>query len=194
MKRYIRTEFTKAKEEKRLETHIPTKEQAQKKKNGISDKDEIPLREKDNQEAQGKGPKTPGCTITIGVSCIGDKRKRFTLKRQFLLRKRREYLAVYNHGKRLSAKHLVLHYLDKGQGDAGPRLGITVTKKCGKAVRRNRWKRLIREAYRQHRHELPAADFVVTVKREVDIPPFKELEKELLSMWRRAARDLNRRG
>ena len=73
-------------------------------------------------------------------------------------------------------------------------MGITVTKKCGKAVRRNRWKRLIREVYRLHRQKLPAADFVVTVKRGVDIPAFQELERELLRLWRRAADESGHRG
>ncbi len=84
----------------------------------------------------------------------------------------------------------MLHYLE-GDPHKGPRIGITVTRKCGKAVRRNRWKRLIREVYRLHRSQIPTIDFVVTVKRGVETPPFQVLEKELIDLWRRIARDLN---
>ncbi len=87
-----------------------------------------------------------------------------------------------------------MHYLKEEQGTAGPRLGITVTKKCGNAVRRNRWKRLIREAYRLQRHQLPGVSFVVTVKRGVEIPSFQVLERELHGLWKRMARDLNPHG
>jgi ribonuclease P protein component len=50
-----------------------------------------------------------------------------------------------------------------------PRLGITVTRKVGKAVRRNRIKRLVREWFRTYSGTLGARDVVVVAKR--DTPP-----------------------
>lgn len=47
---------------------------------------------------------------------------------------------------------------------ASSRLGLAIGRKVGKSVVRNRWKRAIRQAFRLHRHRLPAAyDLVVTV-------------------------------
>lgn len=46
-----------------------------------------------------------------------------------------------------------------------PRLGLSVSKRLGNAVARNRWKRILREAFRLHRERLPAGLDLVVVPR-----------------------------
>ena len=74
-----------------------------------------------------------------------------TLSRTKRLRSRKDYLNNYQNGKRLVENHIMACY----RLNTKKRLGITISKKWGKAHERNRFKRLIREAYRQLYLELP---------------------------------------
>jgi len=69
------------------------------------------------------------------------------------------------------------------------RLGVTVTRKVGNAVRRNRLKRQVREIFRRHSASLnPGWDIVVNVKPEAARMAYSEMERDLLSAIGRAMR------
>jgi ribonuclease P protein component len=75
------------------------------------------------------------------------------------------------------------------------RLGLSVSRRVGGAVVRNRWKRLLREAFRLNRSELPAGiDFVVVPrpsKNSSDCEPtYEALAKSLAQVAKRTARKL----
>ena len=89
--------------------------------------------------------------------------KNLALPKARLLTKNWEYEKVYRQGKRLRAKEFSLILAASGQREN--RLGISVHGVKG-AVRRNRIKRVVREFFRLHRQDLPAAVDIVFAARK----------------------------
>ena len=81
-----------------------------------------------------------------------------------------EFERVYRQGRSHANRYLVLYTFPRG-GEDEPRLGLSVSRKVGGAVDRNRVKRLLREAFTGCAGELPAGHDVVVVAR----PDVKEL-------------------
>jgi ribonuclease P protein component len=80
-----------------------------------------------------------------------------------------EFDRVYREGRSHAGRHLVLYSFPReadGDDDA-PRLGLSVGRKVGGAVERNKVKRLLREAFWQSEELVPAGhDFVVVARSE----------------------------
>jgi ribonuclease P protein component len=98
------------------------------------------------------------------------------------IRKRSEYQALYDGARRIPSRSFVLFVLANDLGR--PRLGITVTRKIGNAVRRNRAKRLLREVFRRHKSELQDVDIVVNGRAALPEAEYRTLETELLQCLR----------
>lgn len=110
--------------------------------------------------------------------------------KQRRLRTRREYLAAQRSGARLHTAHFVL-VLSLGPNPNGPsRLGVTVTRKIGGAVQRNRCRRVVREAFRLDPKMLPnGVDFVVVAKDGAPGLGLREVREE----WGKVRSALQRR-
>jgi ribonuclease P protein component len=92
------------------------------------------------------------------------------------LRARRDFLAIQGNGRKVHAQHFLIFV----QGGGSGRLGITVSKKVGNAVTRNRIRRLVREFVRRTDWVPPACDVVVVAKRSaIDVAGYEDVARDL---------------
>lgn len=95
------------------------------------------------------------------------------------LRKRREFLEVYEKGDKLAGRVFFSYFLRNGLPIN--RLGLTVSRKIGKTVVRNRIKRRLKEIFRLHKHQLvPPCDIVINARRSASLASYQLLEEEFL--------------
>ena len=115
----------------------------------------------------------------------------FGFPRACRLRKRREFLLVQGRGRRLSGRHLQFLVLGRKEPPtsavaASIRFGITVTRKVGNAVTRNRLKRLLRERCRHVVASSPSGlDVVILVRASAASAPASVIAGDFLELARR---------
>ena len=120
-------------------------------------------------------------------------RLRHTFSRDERLKLRGEFRRCIQQGGRAAGTHIIVYVAGNDLGLT--RLGAASTKRLGGAVRRNRGKRLVREAFRLVKHDLPLGiDLVVIPKTPWRDPSLEELKADLIGAVGRAAKELERRG
>jgi ribonuclease P protein component len=111
------------------------------------------------------------------------------LPKQSRLSRRAEFLRAYESGRKYFSRFCVLFVSDNNLDRS--RLGITATRKIGKATVRNRLKRWVREIYRTERGPLGVdehcSDFIVNLKAAAATAQFRDFKSELTVLLRRAA-------
>jgi ribonuclease P protein component len=98
------------------------------------------------------------------------------------LLKRREFERISRYGKRLTGEILYAEVFYRQE--RGPKLGITVTRKYGDAVHRNRFKRLVREAFRLNHTSYPT-DIHMNIRPRAKHKPLTldQVQKDLKKLF-----------
>jgi len=97
------------------------------------------------------------------------------------------FRAIYQQGDWKASRNFTTITCPNDQGIK--RLGITVSKKAGNAVRRNRIKRLVREFFRLNKVLFPeGCDVVVMAKKNMPALSYQEACRELMELFERKAK------
>lgn len=108
-----------------------------------------------------------------------------TFPRALRLRRPAEFDRVFQRRKSVADARLVVYAAANALPH--PRVGLVVGRRVGNAVRRNRWKRLLREAFRLERPQLPAGYDYILIPRGSQPPELVALRASLVRLARRAA-------
>ncbi len=136
-----------------------------------------------SHEDSGRAPYTEKKARQMKEAASGLTRGKPDLRfpRETTIRSRADYLKVQNTGKRTRGRNLIILFIDNGLPIT--RFGITVSRKTGNAVTRNRIKRRLREIQRQNRSRFVSGkDMVVIATRQAPGASYAELEREYLKL------------
>ncbi|MTI93894.1 MAG: ribonuclease P protein component [Firmicutes bacterium] len=114
---------------------------------------------------------------------------RFMLKKEKRLLSNRDFRRVYEQGRYVVSRSLVLYYLPTGNES---RFGFVVSKKVGGAHIRNRHKRLLREVIRLLLTRFPRGyDFVFVARPKIVGDNFGQISTVVLRLLKKAGLEKN---
>jgi ribonuclease P protein component len=127
--------------------------------------------------------------VSAGLSESGATSGRRFPKRVRLLRAS-EFKRVFDARNSASDASIVLYGTASETGH--PRIGLTVSRRVGGAVERNKWKRLLREAFRLTQAELPPLDLVCVVRGQSP-PTLEQIRESLIALSARVQSRIDER-
>lgn len=112
----------------------------------------------------------------------------FSFRKEERIAKRAEFREIYESGQKHFGRHVII--FARTASTDRTRIGITATRKIGKAHDRNRLKRWVRETYRTHRASLgfdeKRLDVVINLKSSARTAMYDEFSADLVRTLRRA--------
>lgn len=110
----------------------------------------------------------------------------FCYPREYRLRNSREFDRVFAQQQKASDRFLLVFVADNDLG--WTRLGLSVSKKHGNAIRRARLKRLLREAFRLKQHQLPRGWDLIVIPRQNSGGTLEDYRRSLMRLTHKLAK------
>jgi ribonuclease P protein component len=108
------------------------------------------------------------------------------MKKEYRVKKEKEFQQVFKKGKSTANRQFVIYVLHK-EGQDHFRIGLSVSKKIGNAVTRNRIKRLIRQFFLEHENSVAQDnDYVIIARKPVSEMDFNQVTSSLEHVLKRA--------
>ena len=108
------------------------------------------------------------------------------------LRRPADFRRTYDRRRSVSDSWLIVYACENGLPHC--RLGLSVSRKNGKAHHRNRLRRLYREAFRLSRAAMPGGLDLILIPRRPDEPALEALQRSLVRLVRQVARKIGQDG
>jgi ribonuclease P protein component len=133
-----------------------------------------------------RGPQAPDACLIASACMAAQSPERLCFGRKMHIKQGRDFARVRRDGRRLACGVLLANWQSLPTG-APARLGVVVGGRLGNAVVRSRIRRLLREAFRLHQHDLAQpVDLVLVARASIVGKPLAAVEKDFLAAMRRA--------
>ncbi|HEM5985546.1 TPA: ribonuclease P protein component [Streptococcus suis] len=106
------------------------------------------------------------------------------MKKSYRVKRERDFNDIFTKGKNVANRKFVVYRLPKEQHHF--RVGLSVSKKLGNAVMRNRIKRRVRHVLLECRSDLVADDFVIIARKGVEELSYQEIKQNLIHVLKLA--------
>lgn len=107
------------------------------------------------------------------------------MKKKNRIKKNEDFQKVFKHGKSMANRQFVIYMLDQPE-EKEFRLGLSVSKKIGNAVTRNRVKRLIRQVFMEEKENLKTGiDYIVIARNPASEMNYHEVQSSLMHLFRK---------
>lgn len=111
--------------------------------------------------------------------------------KQNVLRKKEDFSKIYNKGKSVGDRYVVIFYRKNGRSES--RIAFLASKKVGNAVKRNRARRLMKESYRQLSNKLEKGyDYIFIARNTIEKKKCGEVKRSMESAIKKAGVYRNR--
>lgn len=101
------------------------------------------------------------------------------MKKRYRIKKEKDFQLVFKKGKSYANRQFVIYLKDHPEV-THLRLGISVSKRLGNAVKRNKIKRRVRSFFQHHQDALIPREYVVIARNPVSNMDYHQMEKSLL--------------